>query len=229
MKHLTRKELSRLIDISTVRADSTLEEVNLILEEAKKNNFICVFAMPCFTSHLIHSLEDNQHVGVGGIVGFPSGGETTASKVFQAKEMKVAGCKEIDMVMNIGKLKSGLYEEVLEDIRQVKAAVATLPLKVIIEVSLLTDEEIRKAAALVLESKADFVKTGTGWAGATTLHHIEIIKEITGDKIKLKVAGGVRSLETVEAMYNAGVCRFGIGYKSALSILEECIARQQHG
>lgn len=228
MKHLTKKELSRLIDISAVRADSTLEEVNLILEGAKKYNFICVFAMPCFTNYLVHSLEGNPHVGIGGIVGFPSGGETTTTKVFQAKEMKEAGCKEIDMVMNIGKLKSGLHEEVLDDIRQVKAAVAPLPLKVIIEVALLTDNEIQQAATLVLKSGADFVKTGTGWAGATTLHHIQLIKEITGNKIKLKVAGGVRSLDTLEAMQDAGVCRFGIGYKSALSIMEECIALEQH-
>lgn len=229
METLKSSDLSRLIDISAVRADSSLEEVNQIIESAKMHNFICVFPMQSFVSHTIQSLSEKEGIGVGGVVGFPSGGDTTASKVFQAHEMKAAGCHEIDMVMNIGKLKSGLYEEVADDIRQVKAAVTPLPLKVIIEVALLTDEEIRQVATLVLKSGADFVKTGTGWAGSTTMHHIELIKTAVGDQIKLKVAGGVRTLDTLEEMHNAGVCRFGIGYKSALSIIQECIAREQHG
>lgn len=229
MKTLNPDELSQLVDISAVRADSSLEEVNQIIDSAKKHNFICVFPMQSFVPHAIQALKEKETVGVGGVVGFPSGADSTTSKVFQAREMKDAGCREIDMVMNIGKLKSGLYNEVADDIRQVKAAIVPLPLKVIIEVALLTDEEIRKAATLTLEAGADFVKTGTGWAGSTTLHHIEQIKAAVGNRIKLKVAGGVRTLQTLEAMYNAGVCRFGIGYKSALSIMEECITREQHG
>lgn len=229
MKTLNSSELPQLIDISAVRADASLDEVNQIINMAKEHHFICVFPMQCFVSHTVKALEETQLVGVGGIVGFPSGGDTTTSKVFQAREMKEAGCREIDMVMNIGKLKSGLYNEVTDDIRQVKAAVAPLPLKVIIEVPLLTDQEIAKAASLTLEAGADFVKTGTGWAGSTTLHHIELIKAAVGNQIKLKVAGGVRTLETLETMYNAGVCRFGIGYKAALSIMEQCITREQHG
>lgn len=229
MTQLKPKELARMVDISAVRADSTLDEVNLIVESAKKHQFICVFSMPSMLPYVFEGLKGTDKVGIGGIVGFPSGGDTTESKVFQANELKAKGCNEIDMVMNIGKLKSGLYDDVLQDIKAVKAAVTPLPLKVIIEVALLTDEEICKAAALVLEGGADFVKTGTGWAGATTMHHIRLIKDTVADRIKLKVAGGVRSLATLEEMYNAGVCRFGIGYKSALSIMDECIKRESDG
>lgn len=224
---LKSSELARLIDISAVRAESTLEEVNQIVDIAKKYNFICVFSMPSMLPYVFSGLKGSETVGIGGIVGFPSGGDTTESKVWQATDLKNKGCSEIDMVMNIGKLKSGLYEDVLEDIKSVKLAVNPLPLKVIIEVALLTDEEIAKASLLVLEGGADFVKTGTGWAGATNMHHIGIIKRTVGDCIKLKVAGGVRTLETLEEMYNAGVSRFGIGYKSALSIIQECVKREK--
>lgn len=229
MDKLKSSELARLIDISAVRAESTLAEVNQIIDVAKKYNFICVFSMPSMLPYVFAGLKGTDGIGVGGIVGFPSGGDTTESKVRQALDLKNQGCNEIDMVMNIGKLKSGLFEDVLQDIKRVKETVCPLPLKVIIEVPLLDDGEIVKAASIVLESGADFVKTGTGWAGATDMHHVELIKRTVGDRIKLKVAGGVRKLETLEAMYKAGVSRFGIGYKSALSIIQECINREIDG
>jgi len=229
MSKLKPTELARMIDISAVRAESTLAEVNQIVEAAKEHNFICVFSMPSMLPYVFSGLQGTDSVGIGGIVGFPSGGDTTESKVWQARDLKERGCNEIDMVMNVGKLKSGLYEDVVEEIKRIKSAVSPLPLKVIIEVALLTDEEVAKAASLVLEGGADFVKTGTGWAGATDMHHVEIIKRTVGDRIKLKVAGGVRSLATLEAMYDAGVSRFGIGYKSALQIMQECIDREQNG
>lgn len=226
MAKLKSSELARLIDISAVRAESTLAEVNQIIESAKAYNFICVFSMPSMLPYVFAGLKGVDSVGVGGIVGFPSGGDTTECKVWQAIDLKNKGCREIDMVMNIGKLKSGLYDDVLHDIKCVKEAVRPLPLKVIIEVPLLNDDEIIKAASIVLESGADFVKTGTGWAGATDMHHVKLIKHTVGERIKLKVAGGVRSLEVLEAMYEAGVARFGIGYKSALNIMKECISRE---
>lgn len=221
-------EIARLIDISAVRADSIRQDVEDIIDGAIKHNFICVFPMPGMLPLVFEKLKDHPQIGIGGIVGFPSGGETTASKLFQAKELKEAGCNEIDMVLNIGKLKSGMLNDIEDEIRQIKAAVSPLPLKVIMEVVLLTDEEIKTASSIILKAGADYIKTGTGWAGATTLHHIDLIKETVGDAIKLKVAGGVRTLNTLLEMYQMGVSRFGIGYKSALSIMEECINRETH-
>ena len=210
-----------MVDISAVRAESTLEEVKEIADAAKKYGFICAFALPSFTGYLKKELEGANGVMLGGVVGFPSGSETTTAKVFQAMELKNAGCNEIDMVINIGMLKSGLDSEVIKDIRSVKEAVSPLPLKVILEVPLLTDEEIVKGALIVRDAGADFVKTGTGWAGTTTYHHVELIKNAIGETIKLKVAGGVRDLETLTKMHMMGVSRFGIGYKSAISIMKE--------
>lgn len=221
-------EIARLIDISAVRADSIRQDVEDIIDGAIKHNFICVFPMPGMLPLVFEKLKDHPQIGIGGVVGFPSGGETTASKLFQAKELKEAGCNEIDMVLNIGKLKSGMLNDIEDEIRQIKAAVSPLPLKVIMEVVLLTDEEIKTASSIILKAGADYIKTGTGWAGATTPHHIDLIKETVGDAIKLKVAGGVRTLDTLLEMYQMGVSRFGIGYKSALSIMEECINRETH-
>ena len=222
------REIARLIDLSAVRADSTRQDVEDIIDGAIKHNFICVFPMPGMLPLVFEKLKDHPQIGIGGVVGFPSGGETTASKLFQAKELKEAGCNEIDMVLNIGKLKSGMLNDIEDEIRQIKAAVSPLPLKVIMEVVLLTDEEIKTASSIILKAGADYIKTGTGWAGATTLHHIDLIKETVGDAIKLKVAGGVRTLDTLLEMYQMGVSRFGIGYKSALNIMEECINRETH-
>ena len=221
-------EIARLIDISAVRADSTRQDVEDIIDGAIKHNFICVFPMPGMLPLVFEKLKDHPQIGIGGVVGVPSGGETTASKLFQAKALKEAGCNEIDMVLNIGKLKSGMLNDIEDEIRQIKAAVSPLPLKVIMEVVLLTDEEIKTASSIILKAGADYIKTGTGWAGATTPHHIDLIKETVGDAIKLKVAGGVRTLDTLLEMYQMGVSRFGIGYKSALNIMEECINRETH-
>ena len=225
---ISSREIARLIDISAVRADSTRQDVEDIIDGAIKHNFICVCPMPGMLPLVFEKLKDHPQIGIGGVVGFPSGGETTASKQFQAKELKEAGCNEIDMVLNIGKLKSGMLNDIEDEIRQIKAAVSPLPLKVIMEVVLLTDEEIKTASSIILKAGADYIKTGTGWAGATTLHHMNLIKETVGDAIKLKVAGGVRTLDTLQEMYQMGVSRFGIGYKSALSIMEECINRETH-
>lgn len=223
----TSQDIARLIDISAVRADSTRQDVEDIIAGALKYNFICVFPMPGLLPVVFDKLEGHPQIGIGGVVGFPSGGETTGSKLAQAKELKEAGCTEIDMVLNIGKLKSGMSDDVEDEIRRIKAVVSPLPLKVIMEVVLLTDEEIRAASAIILKAGADYIKTGTGWAGATTLHHIHLIKDTVGDAIRLKVAGGVRTLDTLLEMHRMGVSRFGIGYKSALSIMEECINREK--
>ncbi len=159
---ISSREIARLIDISAVRADSTRQDVEDIIDGAIKHNFICVFPMPSMLLLVFEKLKDHPQIGIGGVVGFPSGGETTASKLFQAKELKEAGCNEIDMVLNIGKLKSGMLNDIEDEIREIKAAVSPLPLKVIMEVVLLTDEEIKTASSIILKAGADYIKTGTG-------------------------------------------------------------------
>lgn len=222
----TPKEIAKLIDISAVRVDSTQADVREIIEGAKKYGFICVFSLPGFLPFVFDHLKEQSDIMIGGVIGFPSGGETTASKVAQAKELKALGVHEMDMVLNVGMLKSGMCEEVRADIKAVVKAAQGTPLKVIMEVPLLTKEEIIKASEIIRDTGASFIKTGTGWTGSTSMEDVKLIKETVGDAIPLKVAGGVRDLRTLVEMVDAGVSRFGIGYKAAIEIMEECIKQQ---
>ncbi len=214
------------IDISLVRTDVTYQEMELLAHIAKKYKFICTFVMPCFVEEFFEKMKGSG-VMVGGVVGFPSGAESTANKVAQAKEWKRVGCQEVDMVINVGALRSGDYDRVKADIKAVVDAVTPTPVKSILEIAYLTDEEITIASKLAVEAGVTFVKSGTGWASnkSTTVDTIKVMKAAVGDSARIKAAGGVRTLETLEAMMDEGCTRFGIGLKSALSILKEAYDR----
>lgn len=219
-------KIPRIIDISGVRTDVTLKEIDEIVDAAKQFQFVCTFAMPCFTRYLVEKLADEPDVMVGGVVGFPSGADTTFVKMADAKEMISYGVDELDMVINVGALKSGNYDLVREDIRAVVEAAGGMPVKSILEVAYLTDDEIRRGSLLAVEAGVSYVKTGTGWAGKpTTVDHIKLIRSTIGDAAKIKAAGGVRTLDTLLEMVDAGCDRFGIGLKSVMRILEEAYAR----
>ena len=216
------KTLPRMIDISCVKTDSTFEEMYKMVDIAKKNKLICCFAMPYYTRWLVEQLKDAPDTFVGGTAGFPHGNELTENKVSSAVIQKKLGCAEIDMVQNVTALKHGDYDEVAADIAAVKAAIGDTPLKVILEVGYLSDYEICKGAEIAVRSGASFVKTGTGWSGKpSTVEHIKLIRSAIGDSARIKAAGGVRDLETVLAMIDAGCSRFGIGVNSVISILKE--------
>lgn len=211
-----------MIDLSCVKANSSFEEMNKMIDLAKKYKFICCFSMPYYTEWLIDQLKDTPDTIVGGAVGFPHGNELTELKVMSAREQKALGCKEIDMVQNITALKNGDYGVVAKDIAAVKSVIGDTPLKVILEVSYLTDDEICRGAEIAVKNGANFVKTGTGWGDKpTTVRHIDLIRQTIGNSAKIKAAGGVRDLATMLAMIDAGCSRFGIGVNSTVKILRE--------
>lgn len=223
---LSYKEIPRLIDISSVRTDVTYDELQLIAHIAEKYDFVCVFAMPCFTEKL-RRLINKPSVMVGGTAGFPSGADTTETKIECAKKMVAIGCDEVDMVINVGALKSKDYGFVENEIKAIVKAVFPTPVKSILEIAYLTDDEIRKGAEIAMRSGVTYVKTGTGWADRpTTVETIKVIKEVVGDNVKIKAAGGVRTLKDLEEMYSFGCNRFGISIKSALKILKEAYERE---
>lgn len=225
MVQLRCEEIPKLIDVSGVRTDVTYDEIKLIAKMAKKYGFICAFVMPCFTEKLKELLAGSDTM-LGGVTGFPSGADTTEEKVACAIEMKRIGCDEIDMVINVGALKSGDYDLVDSDIRAVVNSVKPTPVKSILEIAYLTDEEIAKGCEIAVKAGVTFVKSGTGWAGKpTTTDTIRIMKSAVGANAKIKAAGGVRTLKDLEAMYDEGCTRFGISIKSALSILKEAYER----
>jgi len=214
--------LPRYIDLSCVRTDNTMEELQEMVALAKDYRFCCAFAMPCYTKWVVEQLKEEQDIAVGGTVGFPSGADMTETKVETAKRFVQMGVDELDMVINVQALKNRDYEMVCDDIRRVREVADGRILKVILEVACLTDGEIQKGSELVARCGANFVKTGTGWMSApSTVEHIRLIHDAIGDSIAIKAAGGVRTLNQIEQMIDAGCSRFGIGVRSTKRILQE--------
>jgi deoxyribose-phosphate aldolase len=222
--HLSANEVARMIDLSCVRTTSSQQDIEEMVETALKYQFGQVSVNQCFIPYTRQLLNGNKSVHVVGNVSFPSGSDSTSVKVFQAKEMVAAGCDEIDMVINVGKLRSGALAEVETDVRAVIETVQLLPVKVIIEIMALSVDETRQACDICVRSGAAFVKTGTGWADrGTTVEDVQLVKSLVGDRAKIKASGGIRNLTTLLEMYEAGARRFGVNLKSGVKIVEECL------
>ena len=223
---LTVKDIAQMFDLSCVRTNSDENDIRALAESARKYDCGQVSVMQCFIPDIKKLLSDRPDIKVVGNVSFPSGSDTTSVKVFQASEMRDAGCDEIDMMLNVGKLRSGRYKEVEDDVKAVVDIVNGVPVKVIIEVSCLNEKEVEKACEISINAGAAFVKTGTGWMPkGTTIEDVRLIKSIVGDRIRIKASGGIRDLDTLVAMYRMGVTRFGVNMRSGIAILDECIAR----
>jgi deoxyribose-phosphate aldolase len=222
---LTVVDIARMMDVSAVKPDSSEADVLAMIEVVKARRCVACFSMPSFTPLLVEHLADHEDVAIGGVVGFPSGNVTTETKVAEAVQLRRMGCDELDMVINVGLLKSGRYAAVGADVRAVREAAGDLPLKVILECHYLSDDEVRKACHLCVQAGVAFVKTGTGWtAPAATADRIRIIKEAVGDRCGVKAAGGVRSLELLVELYRLGATRFGVSAGAAVEILNQCAA-----
>ena len=223
--HLSSTDIAQMIDLSCVRTTSSTKDIDEMVDAAITYGFGQVSVMQCFIPYTKNLIIDTN-IRLIGNVSFPSGSDTTSIKIQQAQEMVKAGCDEIDLVMNIGMLRSGRLSEVENDIRSVAKVVNPLPLKVIIEIMYLSEQEVRHACRICINSGADFVKTGTGWADrGTTLKDVKLIKSIVGDQIKIKASGGIRNVETLVEMYKEGARRFGINLKSGIQILDEILRK----
>jgi deoxyribose-phosphate aldolase len=222
---LTVHDLARMMDFSAVRTDVDEAEIRELAAQARQRHCICIFPMPCYVPLCKELLAGCPDVGLGGVVGFPSGAVATTTKVGEARQLIADGAVELDMVINVGMLRSGRHDYVRDDIKAVVQAAGGTPVKVILEVHYLNDEQIKKGSELCVRAGAAFVKTGTGCTetGATT-HNVSLIKATIGNEAKIKAAGGVRDLKTLVALYRCGATRFGISHKSGAKILDECAA-----
>jgi len=220
MGMLTPREIAGMIDISAVKHDSTIDELSAAADLARRHNCICVIVLPAHTPLLVELLADRSDVLVGGAAGFPSGGQTTAVKVAETRELIAMGCGEIDVAINIAWLKAARYDLFRGDIDAVVEASGNVPVKAILECHYLTDEEIVKASDICADAGVAFVKTGTGWApSGATPENIALIKQTVGQRCLVKAAGGVRDLHTLMTLYELGARRFGIGVRTAEAIL----------
>lgn len=207
----TLAQLPRFVDISCVQAFHSRDDIDQLAQEARGMNFVSAHVLPSWVPYLRERLEGSQTL-VGSPVGFPAGGVSTATKVFEARQLLDDGAQELDVVVNIGRLRSGEVGYVTTELAEVAAVVNdAVPLRVILEVGHLSEKEIRLGCDCAVEAGIGWVKTATGWTGVpSTVEHVRIIANQLAGRAQVKAAGGVRDLQTVQAMADLGVTRFGM-------------------
>ena len=211
-------DLARLIDHTLLRPDSTEAEIAQLCDEALQHNFFSVCVNPYWVPFAANALE-GSNVAVCTVVGFPLGAAPAASKAFEASTAITFGAREIDMVLNLGALKSGLLSDVETDIRTVAetARQGGAILKVILETCLLTDLEKYHACRLALTAGAHFVKTSTGFSrGGATVEDIRLLHSLVAPKLGVKASGGIRTYDDAIRMIEAGATRIGASASIAI-------------
>ncbi|KOO49140.1 deoxyribose-phosphate aldolase [Viridibacillus arvi] len=201
---------NKLIDHTILKADTTREAVQQVLDEAIQHGFASVCINPYWVPLAFEVLKDSD-VKVCTVIGFPLGANTTNTKAFETKDAIANGAQEVDMVINIGEMKAGNYDVVQADIEAVvEATNGNALVKVIIETCLLTKEEIETVSKIVRASGADFIKTSTGFStSGATVEDVALMRKNVGEEVGVKASGGVRTKELMQAMVEAGATRIG--------------------
>jgi len=224
---MDRKQLAATIDHTLLKPDATEQSIMTLCQEAVEYEFATVCINPCWVKLAAGQLQHAERVGVTTVIGFPLGASSSAIKAMETKQAIQDGATEIDMVINIGYLKSGMLSAVQSDIEAVvQASAGQAIVKVILETSLLTEEEITEACKLSVEAGAQYVKTSTGFSsGGATTEHIRLMRAAVGPHIGVKASGGIRDYETAIAMLEAGASR--IGASSGIAIVDRIGAQQE--
>lgn len=215
--------LAQLIDHTLVRPDATIDDLAKYCEEAKKYGFACVVVQGSNVART-RDLLAGTLIKVCSVVGFPHGAATTTVKIFEAMEAVKNGASELDVVMNIGMVKSGRYDFVEIDLKNVIVMTPGKVHKVIIETGCLTADEIRRVSAIAVRAGAEFVKTSTGYGPrGATIEDVKLIRDAVGKSCRIKASGGIRDLAAAAALAEAGAER--IGTSSGAAIMEEFLKR----
>ena len=208
---------NQYIDHTLLAANATSKEINKLCEEAIDHEFYAV----CVNSSRIKEARKilaGSKVRIAATIGFPLGASSRESKISEARKAILDGADEIDMVINIGFLRDGDYDAVENEIREIKNTIGEKVLKVIVETCYLSNEEIKIACGLVMNASADFVKTSTGFGTrGASFEDVKIMKDVVGEKVKIKASGGIRDAETARKYIDLGVHR--IGTSSGLKII----------
>lgn len=218
---ISKMEAARLIDSTLLKADASQHDILRLCEEAKQYNFFSVCVNPCWVPLAVRLLKHSD-VNVCTVIGFPLGANAIETKIAEAKKAIADGADELDMVLNIGAVKSKKFGVVFDEMKAFRRLEKNLILKVILETALLTDPEKIKTALLAEKARIDFVKTSTGFGphGATirdvrllrkTLHHVE-----AEHAVSIKASGGIRTWDDVQAMVRAGADRIGTSHAAAI-------------
>ena len=214
-------KLNQYIDHTNLKADASIKDIKNLVDEAVEYDFYSV----CVNSANVKLIKDyKKDVRIAAVVGFPLGAMAREAKVFEAKKAIEDGACEIDMVINVGRLKDGEYTYVEDEIREIKEAIGSNVLKVIIETCLLTDEEKIKACQLSVAAGADFVKTSTGFStSGADADDVALMRKSVSDRVKVKASGGIRDYKKSLEMIEKGADRLGVSagvniYKESKSL-----------
>lgn len=202
------KKILSMCDHTLLLQTSTWDEIKQICDDAIKYETASICIPPCYVKQARDYMGDKMKITT--VIGFPNGNCSTATKVFETRDAIKDGADEIDMVINVGRLKAKEYDAVRSEIEEIKAACDGHILKVIIETCLLTNEEKIKMCEIVTEAKADFIKTSTGFSTAgATFDDVALFAKHVGPNVQIKAAGGIGSLEDAEKFINLGATRLG--------------------
>lgn len=225
---MNNENLARMMDQTLLKANSTQEDIIKLAKEAKEYKFASVCVNPAWVKTAHEVLKDTPEVKVCTVIGFPLGASSPEVKAYEAKIAIENGATEVDMVINIGALKSNLNDLVEQDIKGVvEAAKRKALVKVIIETCLLTEEEKVKACEISVRAGADFVKTSTGFStGGATVEDVTLMRKTVGPNIGVKASGGVRNHKDVLTMVEAGATR--IGTSNGVSIIKGELSKENY-
>jgi deoxyribose-phosphate aldolase len=214
-------QIASMIDHTLLKPEATMQQIDQLCKEAINHCFATVCVNPSWVTHAAQTLKESN-VKVCTVIGFPLGATTTAVKRFETIDAVLSGAHEIDMVMNIGALKSGNYDLVKEDIEAVVEAAEPRLVKVILEISLLNNEEISTACIIAKEAGAAFVKTSTGFgASGATVDAVKLMRKMVGDSFGVKAAGGIKDHQSATKMIEAGANRLGVSAGVAIVSVQE--------
>ena len=218
-------QLAQLIDHTVVGPETTIDDVAKACKDAKRYGFACVVVSSCHVSRAREWLS-NSLIKVCSVVGFPHGASTTTVKIVEAMEAMKNGASELDIVVNVGMVKSGKYDFVEIDVKNVIAMTPQKVHKVIIETGSLTSDEIVRVSKIAVKAGAEFVKTSTGYGSrGASVEDIRLIREAVGSQCRIKASGGIRDLAAVSALIEAGAER--IGTSAGPAIMEEYLKRRK--
>lgn len=218
---ITPQELAKKIDHTMLKPEASELDIKKLCQEATDLGFFSVCVNPIYVNNVVELLKGSK-VKVGTVVGFPLGANTPEAKAFEASDAIFRGAQELDMVMNLGAFKSGNLTAVRDDIEGVVSSAQrkSVPVKVIIETGLLSEEEIRIACRLCERAGADFVKSCTGWGPrGVTVEDIKLMRSCVSAEVRVKASGGVRTASQVISLLEAGADR--IGTSAGVKIMEE--------
>ena len=219
---MTTEKLCSMVDHTLLAQTATWEEIKALCDDAMAYKTASVCIPPCYVKQAADYVQGK--LAICTVIGFPNGNNTTATKVFEAKEAIANGAKEIDMVINIGMLKAGETDYVTEEIRALKRLCGERVLKVIVETCFLTEAEKIAACECVTKAGADIIKTSTGFGSAgAKLEDIELFKKHIGEGVEMKAAGGIHTREEMEGFLKAGCTR--LGASAAVKVLKDEIGK----